>query len=225
MKEYAYIHEDGTLPTELKTVPFLNSFNEEQLDDLLTSSNIIQAEPGDVIIREGTIDSRIYILLSGELEVRVGEKRVAAISRSGEVFGELALVNQDKRVASVVAAKPSFCLAVDQKFLQDIHPREEDPAFHAALYEFVARLIAKKLDATSRRLAEVEKELRALKQEHEKPAVKKVVKKVRIVVKKAKIVKKVVKKPKPTKPAKKAASKPAKKAAKKAAKKLAKSRR
>lgn len=164
MKEYAYIHEEGTVPTELKTVPFLNSFNEEQLDDLLNSSNIIQAEPGDVIIMEGTIDSRIYILLSGELEVRVGGKRVAAITRSGEVFGELALVNQDKRIASVVAARPSFCLAVDQKFLQDIHPREEDPAFHAALYEFVARLIAKKLDATSRRLAEVEKELRALKE-------------------------------------------------------------
>lgn len=164
MKEYAYIHEEGTVPTELKTVPFLNSFNEEQLDDLLNSSNIIQAEPGDIIIMEGTIDSRIYILLSGELDVRVGGKRVASITRSGEVFGELALVNQDKRIASVVAAQPSFCLAVDQKFLQDIHPREEDPAFHAALYEFVARLIAKKLDATSRRLAEVEKELRALKE-------------------------------------------------------------
>jgi CRP-like cAMP-binding protein len=145
-------------------VPFLNSFSEEQLDDVLSSSNLIQAEAGDVIIREGTIDSRIYILLSGELEVRVGGKHVASISRTGEVFGELALVNQDKRVASVLAARPSFCLAVDQKFLQDIRPRDEDPAFHAALYEFVARLIAKKLENTSRRLAEVEKELNQLKQ-------------------------------------------------------------
>jgi len=59
---------------------------------------------------------------------------------------------------------------VDQKFLQDLHPREEDPAFHAALFEFVARLVAKKLDATSRRLAEVEKELRVLKETLEAPA-------------------------------------------------------
>lgn len=221
MKEYAYIHEDGTLPTELKTVPFLNSFNEEQLDDLLTSSNIIQAEPGDVIIREGTIDSRIYILLSGELEVRVGEKRVAAISRSGEVFGELALVNQDKRVASVVAAQPSFCLAVDQKFLQDIHPREEDPAFHAALYEFVARLIAKKLDATSRRLAEVEKELRALKQAAEPaPAAPKKSKPNPVVARRSNGVAKKV-----TKPVARAKKPVSKKLAKKVAKKLAKSRR
>jgi CRP-like cAMP-binding protein len=148
----------------VKTVPALASFNEEQLDEVLNSSSLLQCEPGDVIIKEGSIDSRIYILLSGELEVRVGDKRVAAIARSGEVFGELALVNQDKRLASVIASNKAVCLAVDQKFLQDIHPREEDPDFHASLYEFVARLVVRKLEATSRRLAEVEKELRLLRE-------------------------------------------------------------
>jgi CRP-like cAMP-binding protein len=140
------------------------------LDDVLNSSNLIQAEKDDIIIKEGSIDSRIYILLSGDLEVRVGGKHVTSISRSGEVFGELALVNMEKRAASVIAAGPSYCLAVDQKFLHDIRPREEDPAFHAALYEFVARLIAKKLTNTSRRLAEVERELNALKAAQESAA-------------------------------------------------------
>ncbi len=162
MKEFAYIH-DSKQGSPVKTVPALASFNEEQLDEVLNSSSLLQCEPGDVIIKEGSIDSRIYILLSGELEVRVGDKRVAVIARSGEVFGELALVNQDKRLASVIASTKAVCLAVDQKFLQDIHPREEDPDFHASLYEFVARLVVRKLEATSRRLAEVEKELRLLR--------------------------------------------------------------
>lgn len=170
MKEYAYIHEEGRLPAPLKAVPFLNSFTDEQLDEVLNSSSLLQCDPGDTIIQEGTIDSRIYVLLSGNLEVRVSGKTVAAISRPGDVFGELALVNQDKRAASVIAGSRSLCLAVDQKFLQDIHPREEDPAFHAALFEFVARLVTKKLDVTSRRLAEVEKELRALKDAQGEPA-------------------------------------------------------
>jgi hypothetical protein len=61
-------------------------------------------------------------------------------------------------------------LAVDQKFLHDIRPRDEDPAFHASLFEFVARLIAKKLDATSRRLAEVEKRLRQYEPPDKMPA-------------------------------------------------------
>lgn len=164
MKEYAYIHEEGQLPAPLSSVPFLNSFTEDQLDEVLNSSSLLQCDAGDTIIKEGTIDSRIYILLQGELEVKVAGKKVASISRVGDVFGELALVNQDKRAASVIAGSRALCLAVDQKFLQDIHPREEDPAFHAALFEFVARLVAKKLDTTSRRLAELEKELRSLKE-------------------------------------------------------------
>ncbi len=170
MKEYAYIHEEGQLPAPLSSVPFLNSFTEDQLDEVLNSSSLLQCDGGDTIIQEGSIDSRIYILLNGELEVRVGTKKVASISRVGDVFGELALVNHDKRAASVISAGRSLCLAVDQKFLQDIHPREEDPAFHAALFEFVARLVAKKLDATSRRLAEVEKELRLLKESLSPPS-------------------------------------------------------
>ena len=170
MKEFAYIHDDGDVSASLRTVPFLSSFTEEQLDDVLNSSSLLQCDPEDVIIKEGTIDSRFYILLSGELEVRVAGKSVATISRIGEVFGELALVNQDKRLASVIASTRAVCLAVDQKFLQDIRPRNEDPAFHASLYEFVARLIARKLDLTSRRLGEVEKELRELKGETTPPA-------------------------------------------------------
>jgi CRP-like cAMP-binding protein len=164
MKEFAYIHDEKQNPSPLRAVPALASFSDDQLDDVLNSSSLLQCEPGDHIIKEGSIDSRIYVLLSGELEVRVGGKKVAAITRIGEVFGELALVNQDKRLASVIASVKSVCLAVDQKFLQDIHPREEDPDFHAALYEFVARLVVRKLEATSRRLAEVEKELKLLRE-------------------------------------------------------------
>lgn len=163
MKEYAFIHEHGQVPDSLRTVPFLESFSDEQLDDVLNSSSYIHCEPEDVIIEEGAVDSRIYILLNGAVDVRKEGKTLATIKRPGEVFGELAVVNDDRRSASVVAAKPTVCLAVDQKFLQDVKPREEYPAFYAALYEFIARVTAGRLQATSRRLAEVEKELRELK--------------------------------------------------------------
>ena len=163
MKEYAFIHEHGQVPDSLRTVPFLETFSDEQLDDVLNSSSYIQCEPEDVIIQEGAVDSRIYILLSGSVDVRKDGKTLATIKRPGEVFGELAVVNDDRRSASVVASKSAVCLAVDQKFLQDIKPREEFPAFYAALYEFIARVTAGRLQATSRRLAEVEKELRELK--------------------------------------------------------------
>jgi CRP/FNR family cyclic AMP-dependent transcriptional regulator len=162
MKEFAFIHEHGAVPESLRAVPFLESFNDAQLDDVLNSSSYIQCEQGDTIIKEGAVDSRIYILLSGEVQVCKDGKTLASIKRPGEVFGELAVVNDDRRSASVVAAKSSVCLAVDQKFLQDIKPREEHPAFYAALYEFIARVTAGRLQATSRRLTELELEVKSL---------------------------------------------------------------
>jgi CRP/FNR family transcriptional regulator, cyclic AMP receptor protein len=163
MKEFAFIHEHGQVPQSLRAVPFLESFNDDQLDDVLNSSSYISCEEGDTIIKEGAVDSRIYILLSGGVEVCKDGKTLTSIKRPGEVFGELAVVNDDRRSASVVAVKPTVCLAVDQKFLQDIKPREEHPAFYASLYEFIARVTAGRLQATSRRLSELELEVKALK--------------------------------------------------------------
>lgn len=170
MKEFAFIHEHGQVPESLRSVPFLGSFSEEQLDDVLNSSSYIQCEVGDAIIQEGAVDSRIYILLSGAMEVRKDGKSLVTITRPGEIFGELALVNEDTRSATVVAAKPSVCLAVDQKFLQDIKPREEYPAFYAALFEFIARITASRLQNTSRRLSELELEVKLLRGQLEEQA-------------------------------------------------------
>ena len=163
MKEFAFIHDHGKVPAELRALPFLGSFDEQQLDDVLDSSSYIQCEPGEKIIDEGAIDSRIYILLNGEVDVCKEGKVMATIARPGEVFGELAVVNRERRSATVMARSKVTCLAVDQKFLQDIKPREEHPAFYAALYEFIARITAGRLEATTRRVAELELEVRKLK--------------------------------------------------------------
>jgi CRP-like cAMP-binding protein len=170
MKEFAIIHEHGQVPDSLRSVPFLGSFGDEELDDVLNSSSYIQCEPGDKIIEEGTIDSRIYILLSGVVAVNKDGKDLTYIRRPGEVFGEMAVVNQERRSTNVVAVEETVCLAVDQKFLQDIKPRDEYPAFYAAMFEFIARVTAGRLQATSRRLAEVEMELNALKEKLGKKA-------------------------------------------------------
>ena len=196
MKEFAIIHEHGNVPNTLRTLPFLGSFDDDELDDVLNSSSYIRCEPGDVIILEGALDSRIYILLSGSVHVSKDGKTLATISRVGEIFGELAVVNQERRSASVIAATSAVCLVVDQKFLQDVKPREENPGFYAALYEFIARVTAGRLEATSRRLAELEKELRELKAKYESGAAKTTLRPR--VVKKIAVKPRIISKPRTT---------------------------
>ena len=163
MKEFAYIHEEGTLPAPLDRIPFFESFQGRHLNDILYSSYFIQADPGDEVIREGQDDSRIFILLTGELEVRKDGEPLASITKPGEIFGELSAVSHEKRSASVVARTNTLCLVIDQEFLREIKPEEDNASYYAALYGFISRVLAARLKKASELIARLEKELEDVK--------------------------------------------------------------
>ncbi|MEM9283659.1 MAG: hypothetical protein AAGA96_17700 [Verrucomicrobiota bacterium] len=52
---------------------------------------------------------------------------------------------------------------MDHKFLVNVLPKEENTAFYAALYEFIAKLTTKRLKATSAYLAQLDAEVRELR--------------------------------------------------------------
>lgn len=164
MQEYAYIHDEDDIPAPLLEVPFLEAFSKEHLDQVLHASAFIEYDPGDVVIAEGEEASRIFILLNGEVAVVKGDRELVRMNHPGDIFGELAALEDEVRSASVVAVKESFCLAVDQKFLEHILPKEDNPAFYACLFEFIAKLTTKRLKATSQYLAKLDEELRQLKE-------------------------------------------------------------
>lgn len=164
VQEYAYIHDEDDIPAPLLEVPFLEAFSKDHLDQVLHASAFIECEPGDVIIAEGDEASRIFILLAGEVAVVKGDKQLVRMNHAGDIFGELAALEDEVRSASVVAVKDSFCLAVDQKFLEHIMPKDDNPAFYACLYEFIAKLTTKRLKATSQYLAILDEELQQLRE-------------------------------------------------------------
>lgn len=159
MKEYAYIHEEGNLPPVLRDLPILKNFEERHLNTILYSSYFLEADPGDRFIEERTVDSRMYVLLTGTVRVEKNSKPLARMSEPGELFGEIAAFNEENRSASVIAETHSLLLVIDQKFLQEIKPIEDNGSFYAAVYGFLAKIMANRLKATSSELARVEKEL------------------------------------------------------------------
>ena len=163
MKEFAYIHEEGTLPEPLDRIPFFDSFKGRHLNDILYSSYFIQADPGDEIIKEGQDDSRIFILLTGRLDVRKNGEEIARIEQPGEIFGELAAISDEKRSASVVARSNTLCLVIDQQFLREIKPEEDNSSYYAALYGFISRVLAERLKKASDLIVRREKEIEELK--------------------------------------------------------------
>jgi CRP/FNR family transcriptional regulator, cyclic AMP receptor protein len=73
--------------------------------------------PGDVLFREGDAGDAMYVLLEGALDVRIGDL-VLEHSRRGAIVGEMALIDQSPRSASVVAREPSRLAKIDQRRFQ-----------------------------------------------------------------------------------------------------------
>src|SRR5262249_53003979 len=71
-------------------------------------------EPGQEVFRQGDIGDRIYIVLSGRAEVVRDERMVASLGR-GEYFGEMALLQQVTRNATVRCVEPMDVLALPKR--------------------------------------------------------------------------------------------------------------
>ena len=107
----------GTVrPRELAAlmgVPFFVNLNGPALERLASALIPVSIRPGARIIAQGQLGDRFYIIASGEVQVDVDGTPVR-IMGAGESFGEIALLRQIPRTASVTAITPVELLALDR---------------------------------------------------------------------------------------------------------------
>jgi signal transduction histidine kinase len=83
----------------------------------------VSVPAGQLVLREGDPGDSLYVVLDGELEVtrRQGDREVLLSSyRAGQFFGEMALLEQAPRSASVRTLRESRLLAIDQGAFQTL---------------------------------------------------------------------------------------------------------
>jgi len=100
---------------------------------------------GDVIFREGDAAQELFIVQSGEVEIRLGNRLLEMLGQYG-IFGEMALIDGAPRSAAAVAASDVKLVAVGEK--QFLFLISNTP--HFALN--VMRVIARRLRATNKSL-------------------------------------------------------------------------
>jgi CRP/FNR family transcriptional regulator, cyclic AMP receptor protein len=90
----------------------------------------------EVIVREGTTGTALYILLSGRARVEKDGKELGQLS-AGDFFGELALIEEHPRSATVTAASESDCLlfpAWEFTALLEEHPEVAVPIMRVLIH-------------------------------------------------------------------------------------------
>lgn len=97
-------------------------------------------QPGEQIVEEGRTGNGLYIILSGKVEVVRGlpdRPQVLATMGPGEPFGELALLGDWKRTASVQAVEETLCAGIDRWVFLAYLRRE--PALAARMTQLLAQ--------------------------------------------------------------------------------------
>jgi CRP-like cAMP-binding protein len=125
----------------LEELPLFNYFPTELLQMLLTKAHSLQFKKDELIFSQGDVGREIFVLLDGELEVRRHLTR-DSYEKLGEihapsVFGEVAVLQDCLRTASVVATTAVQVLSIPSKSLRlaanDNHYIRELQSFKTAI--------------------------------------------------------------------------------------------
>jgi CRP-like cAMP-binding protein len=113
-----------------------------QLPDDGTDLELVRYAPGSVIFCEGSPGYRAFIVQSGLVEIsKVGPRgeKVIGYVGGGEVFGELASLDGEPRMASATAVKETVCVVMPEKQLRQ-HLSAADPFVRDLLFMLVRGL-------------------------------------------------------------------------------------
>jgi CRP/FNR family cyclic AMP-dependent transcriptional regulator len=116
----------------LKNVSLFEGLSQAQLDRL-TERAVTRSYPkGAIIINEGDEAGTLYIVISGSVKVYLsddaGKEVILSTLGQGEHFGELALLDDTPRSASVATCEPCKLLLVQKSALREAIVSEPDMA-------------------------------------------------------------------------------------------------
>jgi signal transduction histidine kinase len=100
--------------TFLRNVSFFQDLSDDEIREIDRHCKEDEFGPGDIIFRENAAAERFYIVLSGKVEVwkdyGADDADLLAVHGEGHLFGEMALIDELPRSATVVAKTPTRVL-------------------------------------------------------------------------------------------------------------------
>lgn len=135
----------------LHTVGLLHGLDKGEAERFLARATVVEAQPGDYIVRQGELGDTLFVVLSGACEVMRDETPDRALSflGAGDPFGEIGFLTESLRTANVIARTPCEVVVLSAEFLRAFLNRE--PTVAAKVLLNLSRVLASRLSETSAR--------------------------------------------------------------------------
>lgn len=100
-------------PDELARMPLFESLSEEQLRAVASLAKVVRVEAGRRLIGAGTPGYSFFVVHEGAVSVTSGDEQLAELG-PGDFFGEIALLGEGERTATVTTTSPVRLMVMTQ---------------------------------------------------------------------------------------------------------------
>jgi branched-chain amino acid transport system substrate-binding protein len=108
----------------LRKVPIFMSLNEDDLNLLSESCKRVHFNNNEMIIKQKDPGDSLYIIADGvvsvQLDVENGERKIVSKLGVGEFFGEMSLMTGEPRTANIIAESPTVTISVEKEIIKKL---------------------------------------------------------------------------------------------------------
>lgn len=122
----------------LKSIPLFAGFGKRELGRLGMLTDFIDWPAGRVLMRQGESGAEMFVIVRGRAEVE-RDGRVISEATDGDILGEIALVDEGPRSATVTLTEPSRLLVVGHREFHAL--MDEMPTVRVQVLESLARRV------------------------------------------------------------------------------------
>jgi CRP-like cAMP-binding protein len=124
----------------LKSISIFSDTPEDHLAEVASILEPIEVPAGKMIIEKGDIGSSLYVIIDGWVRVHEGERTITELGER-DIFGELAALDPEPRMASVTALQETRLFRLDRQSLLELM------AEHTEIASGIIRMLCRRLRA------------------------------------------------------------------------------
>lgn len=139
---------------------------QDTIEQLLPLSKLVNLNKGTEILTEGQINSRVFFLLRGTVEISSEGEQILRLHRKGDIFGEMSIISSKPCTATVIAKTDVTVFSIRAADVGEYTDMDND-SLHNTFYRLFAAILTEKLALTTHKAQQYEATNRLLKEAKE----------------------------------------------------------
>lgn len=161
MQETEHLRNNEKVLRILRDVDQFTSFSNEDILSFLDAGRLLEYEKNEKILIEGKNGFHVYFLLAGEVKIVKAGDEPKILRRTGELFGDMGLMEGGTDSVTVTALQKTLVLRLDSAIIGK-NPDAKELALGYTIYRLFCEVLADRLRATTEENTKLQKQLAAL---------------------------------------------------------------